>query len=386
MMSRKTNHGDRKRRPKAWKTTRAPKYAPPGTLTIDPAAPRPVIRVIAYSVDSCVDQPVHDVQAIQSILHRYPVTWVNVDGLGDLEAIKAIGEIFTLHRLALEDVVHVRQRPKLDEYAEHLYIVARMLERVNGRLATEQLSMFVGNDFVLTFQERPGDCLDAIRRRVCEKLGRVRDAGPDYLAYAILDAVIDDYFPVIEACGDRLEDLEDDVVANPAAASAQRVYSIRRDLLVLRRAMWPLREVVNGLQRSTSKFVADETRIYLRDAYDHTVQVLDLIEIYRELAAGLVELYMTSASHRMNQIMKVLTIIATIFIPLTFIVGIYGMNFDPDVSPYSMPELRWPYGYIGVMIFMAVLALFMIGYFWHKGWLRREAVTTAQAVPKDGRD
>ena len=340
-----------------------PPHSPPGTLTVDPEALKPTIRIIAYGPDAFVDHPIEDPHQIKECLHKYPVTWVNVDGLGDLETLKVIGEIFGLHRLALEDVVHVRQRPKVDEYENQLYIVARMIDQLNGRLATDQLSMFLGKDYVLTFQQRPGDCLDAIRLHAKEKRGRIRDAGADYLAYAILDAVVDEYFPVLEADGDRLEDLEDNVLIRPETTLARQVHETKRDLLVLRRAIWPLREAVSVLQRGTSPLITNETRFYFRDCYDHTIQVLDLIEIYRELCSGLIEMYMTAVSHRMNEIIKVLTIISTLFIPLTFIVGLYGMNFD------FMPELHWRWGYPVVLMLMAGVTLCMLFFFWRKGWI-----------------
>lgn len=363
----------KKRMRMKWIPHHAPMYAPPGTLSVDPEASKPMIRVIAYGPDTFVDQPVQRTEQIKDLLNKHPVTWVNVDGLGDAETIRVIGEMFSLHRLALEDVVHVRQRAKVDEFADHLFIVARMIDRNNGRLGTEQLSMFLGKDFVITFQERTGDCLDAIRARAKEKRGRVRDAGADYLAYAILDAVVDEYFPVLEAHGDRLEQLEDLVLANPAPGTAMQVHEIKRELLVLRRAIWPLRDAVSVLQRGTSPLISTETRLYLRDCNDHTFQVMDLVEVYRELSSGLIEMYMTSASHRMNDIMKVLTIIATIFIPLTFIVGIYGMNFSRDASKWNMPELYWEYGYPLVMLLMAGIAGGMVLYFWRKGWLTSNA-------------
>src|SRR5678815_1911741 len=254
------------------KVERAPTYSPPGTITVDPAAPKPSIRIIAYGPDKFVDQHLDDPRQIQQCLHQLPVTWVNVDGLGDVETIKAIGEIFELHRLALEDVVHTHQRPKVDEFERHLYIVARMIDHVDGRLTTDQLSMFLGKDYVLTFQERPGDCLDAIRLRAKEKTGRLRESGADYLAYSILDAVVDEYFPELERYGDELEELEDEVLANPDPSLAKKVHKIKRNLLILRRAMWPLREAVNSLYRGASPLITAETRLYLRDCYDHTVQ------------------------------------------------------------------------------------------------------------------
>jgi magnesium transporter len=343
-----------------------PRHAPPGTISPPPDAAPPSIRVIAYSRDNAVDVRIDDPRDITKYLHAHPVTWVNVDGLGDPAVIKTIGEIFDIHRLALEDVAHVRQRPKLDEYPQHLYIVARMLERVEGRLATDQLSMFLGKDYVLTFQERLGDCFDEIRQRIGAGTGLLRSAGPDLLAYAILDAVVDDYYPMLEADGDALEELEDELLGDPSPTRAVAVHEIKRDLLVLRRAVWPLREALSAMHRGVSPLITAETRIYLRDCYDHTVQLIDLIEVYRDLATSLTELYMTSISHRMNEIMKVLTIISTIFIPLSFIASVYGMNFT------HMPEIPWRFGYPFALGLMGLTALGMLTYFWRKGWLRRQ--------------
>lgn len=352
-------------RRRKWVGPRAPTYAPPGTLTVDPTWPKPSIRVIAYGSEQCIDQPVDSPEKIKDILHKHPVTWVMVDGLGDAQIIKQIGEIFGLHRLALEDVVHVRQRPKVDEFEQHLYIVARMIDNEGGRLGTEQLSMFLGKDYLLAFQERPGDCLDAIRSRVKENRGRVRQAGPDYLAYCLLDALVDEYFPVLEKIGDKLEALEDETLDRPKPGLATRVHQIKRDLLVLRRSMWPLREALAAMYRGTSPLISAETRVYLRDCYDHAVQALDLIEVYRELCTGLLEMYMTSMSHRMNEVIKVLTIISTIFIPLTFIAGVYGMNFK------NMPEIDWRWGYAVTLGLMGLVALGMVVFFWRRGWLTR---------------
>jgi len=372
-MASKKNSKRRRRRP--WRVHRAPMYAPPGTLTADPGAARSTIRIIAYGPDSFVDQTINDPTKILECLHKHPVTWVNVDGLGDIETLKTLGEIFGLHKLAQADVLNVGQRPKVDEYENYLFIVSRMIDRQGDgqgdpkndhRLGTEQLSMFMGRDYVLTFQEWSGDCLDAIRLRAKEKRGRVRDAGADYLAYAILDAVVDEYFPVIESYGDLLEQLEDEALVRPRPGTATRVHKIKRDLLVLRRAMWPLREAINALQRGTSTLITTETRLYVRDAYDHCVQILDLVEIYRELCTGLLEMYMTSITHRMNEVMKLLTIISTIFIPLTFIAGVYGMNFK------NQPEYEWTFGYPLVLSLMLAMCVVMLTFFHRKGWLGRQ--------------
>jgi len=352
----------------------APRHEAPGTISPPSDAPQPQIRVIAYSADAAIDIRITDPRQITQYLHRHPVVWVNVDGIGDAGVIKVIGEIFNIHRLALEDVAHVRQRPKLDDFPQHLYIVARMIERVEDRLSTDQLSLFLGKDYVVTFQERAGDCFDPIRDRITGNHGMLRSSGPDLLAYAILDAVVDDYYPVLESDGDALEELEDDLLEQPTPGRAASVHVIKRDLLIVRRAVWPLREALGGLHRGVSPLISAESRIYFRDCYDHTVQLIDLLEVYRELATSLMELYMSSVSNRMNEIMKVLTIISTIFMPLTFIVGIYGMNFHTEVSRWNMPELKWRYGYVLVMGLMALIALGMLVYFWRKGWLRQSRV------------
>jgi magnesium transporter len=234
---------------------------------------------------------------------------------------------------------------------------------------TEQISMFLGERVLLTFQERPGDCFDPVRTRLRAARGQIRNRQIDYLAYTLLDAVIDGYFPVLEGLGERLEDLEDRVIAAPADLEVARIHEIRRELLTIRRAVWPQREMVNALTRESSHYVTDQTRPYLRDCYDHTIQLMDIIETYREIATGLVDVYLSSVSTRLNEVMKVLTIIATIFIPLSFITGLYGMNFDTAASPWNMPELAWYWGYPMALGLMAVVAAGLLYYFYRKGWL-----------------
>jgi len=354
----------------------------PGTLNIAPDAGPATIRMIAYGPETFVDRPVLDVEEISAHRGRYPVIWISVDGLGDAAVVEALGALFGVHKLVLADVVNTNQRPKVEEYADSLLIVAKMIDRQGDRMGGEQLSMVLGRDYVLMFQERPGDCFDAIRGRAKERRGRLRDSGPDYLAYAILDAVVDEYFPVLEEMGDRLEDLEDDALLAPSPATARHVHLIKRDLLVLRRAMWPLREALNSLQRGTSPLFTPANLIYLRDCYDHSVQALDLIEIYRELANGLMEVYMSAINFRTNEVVRLLTIISTIFMPLTFIVGIYGMNFE------HFPELAWPWGYPLVLVMMATIAGGMTLFFRRKGWLGRPSAAriTADLPPERSTD
>ncbi|UCH75289.1 MAG: magnesium/cobalt transporter CorA [Rhodospirillales bacterium] len=344
----------------------------------DPTAFQPAIDVIAYGPDSFEEIEIGNVEELVPMLGKHAVTWINVVGLGDLDLIRRLGEIFDLHGLALEDVVNLHQRPKLEEYAEHAFIVTRMVPDGSSSPAIEQVSMFLGKDFLLTFQERPGDCFEPVRSRLRSSRGQIRSRMADYLAYALLDAVIDGYFPLLEALGERLEVLEDRVIDWPADMKASEIHAVKRELLLLRRAIWPQREMINALTREALPYVSEQTRLYLRDCYDHTIQLMDIVETYREIATGLVDLYLSSVSTRLNEIMKVLTIIATIFIPLGFVAGIYGMNFDRGASPWNMPELAWYWGYPVVMGLMAALALAMLYYFYAKGWILRRGRTRSE--------
>jgi magnesium transporter len=251
------------------------------------------------------------------------------------------------------------------------------------RLWTEQFSLFLGKGFVLTFQEgRPGDCFDPVREQIRKGVGRLREAGPDHLAYALLDAVIDAYFPVLEAYGESLEDLEEDLLWDPRRQSVIQIHAIKRDLLTLRRAIWPLRDVIGLLLREEPAFILPETHPYLRDCYDHIVQIIDLVETYRELTSSMMDVYLSSVSNRMNEIMKVLTVISTIFIPLSFIAGVYGMNFNPQASPLNMPELNWAWGYPLCLGLMGCVAGALVVYFWRRGWLSGDAHSSTLPRPR----
>lgn len=348
---------------------RTPPGTPPGTLVADPNSPHPAIRILAYGPDALVEHTVNNPQQVRDFLDKWPVLWVDVEGLGHAETIRELGELFAIHRLALEDVLNVHQRPKVEPYGDYHFIVTRMA-RFNGRVETEQLTLFLGENFVLTFQEgQPGDCLDVIRERIRQRRGRIREAGLDYLAYALLDSVVDGYFPILEEYGERLEALEDEIVTQPSSDTVARIHEIRRDLLTIRRAMWPQREMFNALLREELEMVTNETRLYLRDCYDHTTQIIDLVETYRELGADLTDVYLSSISNRTNEIMRVLTVIATIFIPLTFIAGVYGMNFNTSASPFNMPELNWFLGYPLVLLLMVAIAVGQLAFFRTRGWL-----------------
>ncbi|MCG3180255.1 MAG: Cobalt/magnesium transport protein CorA [Phycisphaerae bacterium] len=341
----------------------------PGTLRVDESWPKPKIRVMAWSAEKLVEADVSDPAGLSDFLGQWPVVWVNVDGLGDAAMLQGLGDLFKLHPLALEDVVNVPQRPKLELYDRNSCLVLSRMVRESDGLGSEQLSLFIGDGVVLTFQERSGDCFDPIRARIRAQGSRLRQLGADYLAYALMDAVIDAYYPVIETFGERLEAMETAILARPTRDAIRHIHRARRDLLVLRRALWPQRDVLNALIRDEMPQIAPETRVYLRDCYDHLVQIMDLIETDRELVSGLLDAYMSSVSNRMNDVMKVLTIIATIFIPLGFIAGLYGMNFSPENSPYNMPELRWRFGYEYALGLMAAIAAVMLGVFWRLGWL-----------------
>jgi magnesium transporter len=346
--------------------------AAPGSVIIDPEAPRPVIHLTYFNATELVETAILDPAAIGDYLTRPGVVWVNVEGLGSETVLRQLQRIFQLHPLALEDVVNVHQRPKLDRFAEQLFVTARMPRGTDG-CHTEQVSLFVGANYVVTFLEDPGDCFEPVRRRLRESDGLIRRRGADYLAYALLDAAVDAYFPLLEQFGERLETLEDDVILRPEPAVVARIHDAKQDLRVLRRILWPLREAMNELARDQSKLVGDEARVYFRDLYDHTVQLIDLVETYREMGSDLTDLYLSALSNRMNEIMRVLTIIATIFMPLSFVVGIYGMNFDTSASRWNMPELRWAFGYPAVLTLTAVIAGGMLVFFYRRGWLGRQA-------------
>jgi len=364
----KKNHKPKKRRQRE-SYLHLPPGTPPGTVIVHPEAAAPTIRVLAYGPNDVIEEKISAPERIREFFDKQPVFWVDIEGLGDAGTIHALGGIFSVHRLALEDIVALHQRPKVEQYGDHLFIVARAMY-LGEHLESEQISLFVGKNSVLTFQEgRPGDCLEAIRERIRKKGGRIRDAGHDYLAYALLDAIVDSYFPILETYGERLETLEDEILLHPEVDTVARIHSIKRDLLTLRRAMWPQREIFNALLRGESAVMTAETQLYMRDCYDHSVQILDLLETYRELGSDLIDMHLSMVSNRTNEIMRVLTVISVVFIPLTFIAGVYGMNFDTDKSLWNMPELKWYWGYPFALLLMLLVALGQMIFFRRRGWL-----------------
>ena len=336
------------------------------------AAPAPeasTLDVLAYGPDGHEEVARASAEDIARLACRWPVIWVDVSG-SDPGVLAMLAQAFGLHGLALEDVVHAGQRPKLETYPNHLFLIMRMVS-FGERVETEQVSLFLGKGFLVTFQEgKPGDCYGGVRDRIRTGLGPLRASGPDYLLYQLVDAMVDSQFPAREALGERIEEMEGAIIAKPDPAGVLRIQDIKHDLLVMRRIAFPARDALGALYRDPTPLVAEGTRLYLRDCHDHAVQIMDLVETYRELASGLMDVYLSSVSNRMNEVMKVLTIIATIFMPLSFIAGVYGMNFETSRSRWNMPELKWVYGYPYALGLMAAVAVTMLGFFHHRGWLQ----------------
>lgn len=337
--------------------------ASPGTLVAPPGSPPPRMAAIGFGPNGVVERPDITLDAIAALRAQCANVWVDVAGLGDAALLQRLGDAFGLHRLALEDVLNTQQRAKVDDFGTHEFVLLRMVDAGDAP-HTEQFAIFVGPGFVVTFQERPGDCFGNVRQRLRDTSGQMQKRGSDYLAYALLDAVVDAYFPVLEDLGLRLEAIEERILAGEAQADVVRdLYAERRALLELRRAVWPLREATSSLARGESKHFGPEVRPYLRDVLDHVVQLLDLFESYREISSSLLELHLSAINHRLNEVMKLLTIISTIFIPLTFVVGIYGMNF------HHMPELATRWGYPAVLAAMAAIAVTMLAWFRRRRWI-----------------
>ncbi len=338
--------------------------ASPGTLMIPEDSERPTIRVMSYDAEGLQETTIENTAELAQALEPGNITWVDVQGFGDEETIKKIGEVFSIHRVALEDIVNIPQRPKKETYDRQVLLVTRMVSvSDSGAIEMEQVSLLIGEHYVVSFQERHGDILDPVRSRLRSGNGPIRRLGSDYLAYAIADTIVDGYYPVIDAIGDHLELLESSVLLNPSSALLQDLNRTKNMLVNLRRAVWPQRESINSLIRDDDALITPDVRVYLRDTYDHCVQTAEVIEMYREMAAGLMNTYLSAVANRTNDVMKVLTIMASVFIPLTFLAGIYGMNFE------HMPELHMQWAYPAVWCAMIATAGGMLCYFWRKGWL-----------------
>jgi len=342
----------------------APRHAPgasPGTLPEHRDAAPPAVYVIAYGPHEVTEFAVEDLEQLRTLRGRWPVLWVNVDGVRHAPTLQRIAEIFDLHRLALEDIADTTKQPLVEVFEDQLLVVAKMI-RLIPELDLEQVSIFTRADCVITFQERPGDPLEPVRQRIRRGVGRIRRAGTDYLAYALLDAIVDHCFPVVERYMERLDQLEDDLIASPGRSLMLRLHRVRRELAALRRALYPLGEALRALVREPpEKLVAPETVVYLRDVRDHTLQVVDLVESSRELTASLTDLYLSSVGQRTNDIMKVLTVFAALFIPLGFIASVYGMNLD--VAPWWLRSLEVAEGT------MALITVLLLALFWFRGWM-----------------
>ncbi|MBT8481525.1 MAG: magnesium/cobalt transporter CorA [Myxococcales bacterium] len=364
----------------------------PGSITAVPGAPPAVIRVISYDADGVDERSVERVSDLKSIRDRSTgVSWINVDGIGDPECLSQLGELFGLHALALEDVVNVHQRPKFEDYGNTDFVVLRM-PSLRPQLDLEQVSVFVGDRFVITIQERPGDCFDFLRDRIRNGKGRIRRRDGAYLAYSVLDAIVETFYPVVEGYSDQLEEIESRVLANQTENVVAEVHAVRHDLRALRRAVGPTREVLSAMARADASDSQGDTHIFLRDCHDHAVQLMEALDTNRELASSLMDMHLSNVSMRMNEVMKVLTIIATIFMPLGFIAGLYGMNFDGGVSRWNMPELRWEYGYFFAIGAMALTAIGLVLFFRSKGWLGdgghedKHQSEATKGTPDAGRD
>jgi magnesium transporter len=341
---------------------------PPGTLvaTAEPSqSPHPAVAITRILYDAAG----YDEREVSSIEEAFPAPgeqrtlWIDVDGVHDVGILERIGRHFGLHPLLLEDVAHTDQRPKLESYGDHLFMDLNVLHLHEGsdEINAEQISLVLGGNWLLSFNEGPQPWARVLRDRLKADKAHCRKGGPDYLAYSILDAVVDDYYKVLERIGDRIEDLEEELMGSPTPQTLHAVYTLKREVINLRKSVWPLRELIGGLQRERD-LVRESTGVYLRDLYDHAVQVLDTVETYRDLLAGMLDIYLSSVSNKMNEVMKVLTVIATIFIPLTFVAGIYGMNFE------FMPELKWRYGYLFFWGIIVAVGAGMLAYFRRKKW------------------
>ena len=340
-----------------------------GAGTAEKPGDFPLISWVGYGPDGYEEQALHSVAEVKEKLAKFPVNWINVEACTDPQIFDQFRIAFNLHELAVEDCTTVHQRSKVEDYRSHLFIVTRMPLNVESG-ETEQLGMFLGQGFVLCFQdEEGGDCLDTVRDRIRRGYGNIRTYGSDYLCYAIIDAVVDAYFPVLNNLSERIDNLEDVILESDRKDISAEIHKMKREVLTLRRAVWPLRDAINTLVRDSHPFLSDTTRIYLRDCYDHIARIIDLVEMYRELTIDMMDIHLSMVNNRMNEIIKVLTVITTIFIPPTFIAGVYGMNFNPEVSRFNMPELNWFYGYFFALALMIFTVIAILAFLRVKKWI-----------------
>ena len=340
---------------------------PPGSLIHigQKKAERIKISILAYDESRFEEKEARTIEECFPLKDEPTTTWINIDGLHQVDIIEKLGENLDLHPLLLEDILNTEQRPKIEEFETYIYTVLKMLyfnEKTN-EINSEQISIIFGSNFVISFQEKEGEFFNSIRERIRTGKGRIRKMGADYLAYSLMDAIVDSYFIILEKLGENIENVEETMIANPTPKTLRAIHTLKRKMISLRKSVWPLREVVSALERSDSSLIHDHTRIYLKDVYDHTIQVIDTVETFRDTLSGMLDIYLSSISNRMNEVMKVLTIIATIFIPLTFIAGVYGMNFE------YMPELKWRWGYPATWAVMTIIGVSMLIYFRKRRWI-----------------
>lgn len=339
---------------------------PPGTLVHigERKAEKVRISIIDYDATQLEEKEAETIEECFPFKDKPTVTWINIDGLHQVDIIEKLGSRYNLHPLLLEDILNTEQRPKMEDFGDHLFFVLKMLDfGENGVIEGEQLSLVLGPNYVISFQEHEGDIFDAVRERIRKNKGRIRKSGADYLAYALLDSIVDNYFLILENIEERIEVTEQELTVNPTSETLHSIRALKREMIFLRKSVWPLREVISNLERCESPLIHESLGAYLRDVYDHTIQIIDTVESLRDMISGLLDVYLSSISNRMNEVMKVLTIFASIFIPLTFVAGIYGMNFK------FMPELEWDWGYFAALCVMALVAGVLLVYFKRKKWL-----------------
>jgi magnesium transporter len=329
------------------------------------------IKIINYDAKNITETEITKPEECIPFKGKTTVSWINICGLKNIDMIEKICKLYDLHPLIIEDILDTEQRPKIDVFENYIFITMKLnlYDKDTKSLRIEQISLILGNNFVITFQEKPSDVFKPAHERLLNSQNRIRQLGADYLAYALIDTVVDNYFHIIEAIGDVIEDVEENVITDPTPKTMRAIHTLKREIIYLRKSVWPLREIINNLQRKTSSLISEETDFHFRDVYDHIIQVIDSVETYRDLLAGILDLYVSGISNRMNEIMKVLTIFAAIFIPLTFIAGLYGMNFNHAKSPFNMPELNWYFGYPFALGIMAIVAIVMLIFFRKKKWL-----------------
>lgn len=345
----------------------------PGSLTFigEKHLEKVKITIMDYDAEHLQEKDVERIEDCFPFKETPTVTWINISGIHDVAVVEKLGSHFGLHPLVQEDILNTGQRPKLEDSDEYFYIALKMIyiEMDKDYFSSEQVSIIFGDNFVISFQEKEGDVFDPVRERIRKTIPRTRMLGADYLAYSLIDAVVDNYFTVLEHLGEGIERIEDVLINQPSPHNLETIHDMKRELILMRKRIWPLREVISALSRSDSKLIHDYTDPYIRDLYEHVIQVIDTVETFRDMVSGLIDMYLSSVSNKMNEVMKVLTIIATIFIPLSFLAGVYGMNFDRSIGEWNMPELGFAYGYVGFWVIALAVGVGLFVFFKRKGWV-----------------